>query len=193
MRSVFPTRYPQSLRAAGILPVFAAGNFGPNSSTSASPANYPESLAVGAVDNTGSIYAYSSRGPSACGETSTVYPDLVAPGVNIKTTDLYGSYTFQTGTSLSAPHVAGGLALLLSAFPNISAAQQQSALMNSAVDLGDPGPDNAFGYGRLDLLAAYQWLQANPLPTTTPPPTPTPTATPTPTPVVIFSDGFEFG
>ena len=43
----------QALRATGILPVFAAGNFGPGTSTSVSPANYPESLAVGAVDNAG--------------------------------------------------------------------------------------------------------------------------------------------
>ena len=191
----------QSLRAAGILPVFAAGNFGPSVSTSASPANYPEALAVGAVDNNGAIYAYGSRGPSACGEVSTIYPDLVAPGVNIRTADLYGMYTSQTGTSLSAPHVAGGLALLLSAFPSLSASHQQSALINSAVDLGDPGPDNTFGYGKLDLLAAYQWLQVNPNPTSTPTPTatatPTPTPTPTPTatttPDSIFSDGFEMG
>ena len=190
----------QSLRAAGILPVFAAGNGGPYSNSSYSPANYPEALAVGAVDNSGAVYAYSSRGPSACGETSTIYPELVAPGMNIKTTDLYGFYTFETGTSISAPHVAGGLAVLLSAFPNLSPDQQQAALLNSAIDLGPAGPDNTYGYGELDLLRAYQWLLDNisvttptatateppPIDTATPTPTgsatPTPTETPTPTP-----------
>ncbi len=71
----------QALRAAGIVPVFAAGNFGPGGSTSVSPANYPESLAVGAVNNADQIYSASSRGPSACGQASTPYPELVAPGV----------------------------------------------------------------------------------------------------------------
>ncbi len=176
----------QSLRAVGIVPVFAAGNFGPNANTSASPANYPEALAVGAVDNNGGMYAYSSRGPSACGETSTIYPDLVAPGVDIKTTDLYGLYNLASGTSLSAPHVAGGLALLLQAFPNSTAIQQQNALLNTALDLGSSGPDNNFGNGRVDLLAAYQWLLNNnnptPTPTSTNPPTATPTSPPTATP-----------
>jgi hypothetical protein len=97
--------------------------------------------------------------------------------VGIHTSDRYGLYTDATGTSLAAPHVAGGLALLLSAFPDPSAIQQEAALLNSAVDIGALGPDNDSGYGRLDLLAAYQWLNSAPPPT----PTPTPTATPDPT------------
>ncbi|MEZ4679832.1 MAG: S8 family serine peptidase [Caldilineaceae bacterium] len=98
----------QAWQAAGIVPIFAAGNYGPGGSTSVSPANYPESFAVGATNNTTSLYAYSSRGPSACGEASTLYPELVAPGMNVKSSDLYGFYTTATGTSLAAPHVAGG-------------------------------------------------------------------------------------
>jgi subtilisin family serine protease len=164
----------QALRAMGILPVFAAGNYGPGSSTSVSPANYPEALAVGAVDNIDQIYALSGRGPSDCGESATIYPELVAPGVDIHTADYFTSYTTVSGTSLSAPHVSGGLALLLSAFPNTSAAQQEAALLNSAVDLGLPGPDDEFGNGRLDIFGAFQWLEANgsePTPTPTPDPT----------------------
>lgn len=172
----------RSLRSAGILPVFAAGNYGPNGLTSVSPANNPEAFAVGAIDDGGAMYSYSSRGPSACGETQTIYPELVAPGVDVKTTDLYGMYTSATGTSAAAPHVAGTLALLLSAAPDLTADQQVTALLNSAVDFGAAGPDNAFGYGRLDALAAYQSLQggaATPLPTA--PATHTPTATAMPT------------
>ncbi len=175
----------QALRAAGILPIFAAGNYGASGSTSVSPANYPEAFAVGATNNTDRIYAYSSRGPSACGEPSTVYPEIVAPGVNINSTDLFGGYYGNSGTSLSAPHAAGTLALLLSAYPNLNAVQQAAALINGTADLGAPGPDNDYGYGRLDALTAYQWLQAsggNPTITPTPvPPTATPTATATPT------------
>jgi serine protease AprX len=175
----------QALRAAGILPVFAAGNYGPGSLTSRSPANYPEAFAVGATNNTDQIYAYSSRGPSACGELTTIYPEIVAPGVNINSTDLFGGYYGNSGTSLSAPHAAGALALLLSAYPNLTADQQAAALTNGVTDLGLPGPDNDYGYGRLNALAAYQWLQANdgnPTFTPTPiPPTATPTSTATPT------------
>jgi subtilisin family serine protease len=175
----------QSLVAAGIMPVFSAGNYGPNASTSVSPANYPEAFAVGETDNADQIANDSSRGPSACGETSSIYPELVAPGVNIHTTDRFGLYTNVSGTSLSAPHVAGALALLLSAYPDLGADYQAAALTNSAADLGAAGPDNTFGYGRLDVLAAYQWILANPAPTSTPTSTPTdtplPTDTPTPT------------
>ena len=145
----------QALRAAGIVPVFAAGNFGPGSSTSVSPANYPEALAVGTVNNSDSIYSASSRGPSACGEASTSYPELVAPGVAINTAGRYGTYQVLSGTSLSAPHVAGALALLLSAYPNLSADQQERALEQGAHDLGVPGPDNTFGFGRLDVAGAF--------------------------------------
>ena len=151
-----------TLRAAGILPVFAAGNYGPNASTGSSPANNPDGFAVGATNNSDVIASFSSRGPSACGETSRTFLELVAPGVSIRSTDLYAGYTSQSGTSLAAPHVAGALALLLGAFPDLSAADQESALETAAADLGAAGPDNTFGYGRLDALASYQWLAARP-------------------------------
>jgi len=159
----------QALRAAGIVPVFSAGNYGPNSSTSVSPANYPEAFAVGAVDNGGLIYSGSSRGPSACGEPSTIYPELVAPGVNVRTTDSDGLYYQTSGTSFSAPHVTGALALLLSVYPNLTAEQQEYALLDTSVDLGSTGPDNTFGYGALDIEAAYACLEAG---TCSPPPPP---------------------
>jgi subtilisin family serine protease len=150
----------RNLRAAGILPVFSAGNYGPAPSTVLSPANLPEALAVGAVDDAGVIDPSSSRGPSACDQR--IVPGLVAPGVGVRTTDLYGGYLDASGTSLAAPHVTGALALLLSAFPDLSADRQQGALESSAVDLGDAGPDNVYGHGRLDALAAYNWLATAP-------------------------------
>jgi subtilisin family serine protease len=145
----------QALRAAGIVPVFAAGNFGPFPSTSVSPANYPEAFAVGATNNSDLIYPESGRGPSACGEEQTTFPDMVAPGVSITTTERWALYTVQSGTSLAAPHVAGALALLLSAHP-LNADEQVAALMAGAVDLGELGADNTFGHGRLDALAALE-------------------------------------
>ena len=112
------------------------------------------------MDNADQIYTFGSRGPAACGQAATVYPKIVAPGVNINTTERHGLYYQATSTSLAAPHVSGALALLLSAFPNLTAEQQELALTGTAVDLGIPGPDNAFGYGRLDVLAAYHWLES---------------------------------
>ena len=151
----------QALRAAGIVPVFSAGNTGPGDATSVSPANYPEAFAAGATDNLDQIWASSARGPSACGELGSTYPEAVAPGVDIRTAGLYGTYQTASGTSLAAPHIAGALALLWSAFPNVTVVQQETALLSSAVDLGLPGADNVYGEGRLDVLAAYSELAAS--------------------------------
>jgi serine protease AprX len=206
----------QSLTAAGIVSVFAAGNYGPNGSTSVSPSNNPDAFAVGGVDSTDANDPESSRGPTNCATPTRTFPDVVAPDVSITTTDLANSYTTATGTSFAAPEVTAGLALLLNAFPTLTPAQQRTALTSSAVDLGAPGPDNVFGSGRIDLLAAYNLVASGALPTPTPTPVPTstptpaptstptpaptstptpvPTNTPTPTPSdTIFADGFESG
>lgn len=150
----------RALRAAGILPVFAAGNEGPLAGSVRSPANNPEAFAVGGTDNSDALYASSSRGPAGCAGATA--PKLVAPAVGIRTTDLYGTYRTAEGTSLAAPHVVGALALLLSAFPDLSADRQESALIAGAVDEGPAGLDDDTGYGRLDIGAAYQWLASTP-------------------------------
>jgi subtilisin family serine protease len=152
----------QALRAAGILPVFSAGNFGPTASTSASPANYPESLSVGATDAGDVVWAYSSAGPSTCGGRTRVFPDLVAPGVSVLSADRFGGYQFLTGTSIAAPHVAGAAALLIGAHPGLAVTSVQSALTSAAADLGPAGPDNRYGNGRLDVAAADAWAASTP-------------------------------
>jgi len=117
----------QNLKAAGIAVVFAAGNSGPNSSTSESPANNTGSFAVGATDINNNIASFSSRGLSAC--DLSIFPHVVAPGFGIKTSDLTAggtvpnSYTTVSGTSIAAPHVAGAMALLLSAIPNATVSE----------------------------------------------------------------------
>jgi subtilisin family serine protease len=150
----------RNLRAAGILPVFSAGNYGGADGTVLSPANVPEAVAVGSVDGGSVVDPSSSRGPSACDQR--IVPRLVAPGVDVRTTDLYGGYLDASGTSVAAPHVTGVLALLLGAYPDLSADRQQAALENTADDLGVPGPDNAYGYGRVNAPAAYRWLATAP-------------------------------
>ncbi len=168
----------QALRAAGIVPVFADGNSGPAGSSSVSPANYPEALSVGATNANDTIYAFSSRGPAACGEPSGTYPDLVAPGVNIYTTERFGMYSVATGTSLAAPHVAGAIALLMST-GLASATTAEQALLATATDLGAAGADNVFGRGRIDTAAALASLQGTPPPPTTTTTTVLPTTTTT--------------
>lgn len=152
----------QTLKAADIAVVFSAGNEGPLPQSSLSPANYPESVAVGAVDSNLNIVNSSSRGPSAC--DGSLYPELAAPGLNIRTADLtFGglfpdSYAVVSGTSFAAPHVSGSIALLRGAFPSLSVTQIGQALAQSAMDLGQSGPDNDFGNGMIDPLAAFNLL-----------------------------------
>jgi subtilisin family serine protease len=147
-----------ALRSSAIVPVFAAGNSG--AGTSMSPATDPSAFAVGGTDAGDLIDPETSRGTSAC--TGAVFPQLVAPSVAVRTSDLFGGYMSITGTSIAAPHAAGALALLLSAFPGLDQQRQTNSLLNGALDLGDPGPDNVFGSGRLNALASYQWLASAP-------------------------------
>lgn len=148
------------LKTAGIAMAFAAGNSGPYENTSLSPANNPGAFSVGSV-NSGYTLAYTSAGgPNAC--TGGTYPDVVAPGEAVKATDLtFGgvvpnSYAYVSGTSFAAPHVAGAMALLLSANPTLTPEQIEDALRQSALDLGASGPDNDYGHGLIDVAAAYE-------------------------------------
>ncbi|SNB47977.1 S8 family serine peptidase [Geobacter sp. DSM 9736] len=151
------------LKAAGIAMTFAAGNDGPFPSTIVSPADYSSAFSVGAVDSTGTVASFSSRGPSACG--GGISPVVVAPGVDILTTDLDfgipGAYATVSGTSFAAPHAAGAMALLIQAFPDLDASVIEAAFRDSAGDVGVFGPDNAYGYGSLNVPAAYNRLRAN--------------------------------
>ena len=156
----------RALRAAGIVPVFAAGNYGSGASSGVSPANYPEALSVGAVDSRNRIWSGSSRGPSSCGAPTSTYPAVVAPGVNIYSTSLNGLYSYWTGTSMAAPEVSGALAALVSS-QQASASTAEAAVLASTVDKGVVGPDNTFGRGLINVAAAYALIAPDPTTTTT--------------------------
>jgi subtilisin family serine protease len=118
------------------------------------PPNSQLAFPVGAIGQSNLIFDQSMRGPSLCGP-ARLFPQLVAPGVLVPVAAPGGGYAFRTGTSFAAPHAAGALALLLSAYPELNAGWQESLLAASAADLGPAGPDSTYGYGRLDALAAY--------------------------------------
>jgi subtilisin family serine protease len=154
-----------NVRAAGIVTVHSAGNEGANCGTVQNPAGtYPASFTVGATDNGDNIAGFSSRGPSTF--DGGLKPNIVAPGVNIRSTVRNGGYAggYQ-GTSMAAPHVAGLVALLISANPALAGdvAAIETILQSTAVPLtttqgcGGDGqsdvPNNVYGYGRIDALA----------------------------------------
>lgn len=148
------------LRTAGIALVFISGNWGPDEAGSTSPGNNTSTFSVGSVDFLSDVSDFSSRGPSAC--DGRTYPDLTAPGENVETTDLslggFPNVVSVDGTSMSAPHVAGAMALLLSAFPEAGIPQLEHALRSTAFHPLSSAPDNDYGYGILNVFEAYLQL-----------------------------------
>jgi subtilisin family serine protease len=108
------------------------------------PADSPKILAVGAIEANETLWARSGRGPTWDGR---IKPDLVAP----HRLQLTSTPIPFTGTSASTPIVTGAAAIVRAAFPELSEAEVRQWLINQARDLGEPGPDNQFGYGQLWL------------------------------------------
>lgn len=148
----------QAWRAAGIVPIFAAGNadlFNPQVPGSiANPANYPDSIAVGATDSADNLASFSLLGPSPYGELK---PELTAPGVGVRSSVPGGGYASYNGTSMAAPHVAGTAALLLQANSSLTVDQIEQILTETATpttnDAYPESPNNAFGHG---IVNAYE-------------------------------------
>jgi subtilisin family serine protease len=142
--------------ARGILLCTAMGNTGPGAMTLGAPADAFMILAVGGVDAQGQIASFSSRGPTADGRTK---PEICALGVNAYTAAAGAStgYVSVSGTSFATPLTAASVALLLAAHRDWGPLDLRDALMQS----GDRSavPDNNYGWGIFDLLAA---LEAHP-------------------------------
>jgi subtilisin family serine protease len=158
------------VRAAGIVTVHSAGNEGPACSTVAEPASiYGPSFAVGATDSSDAIADFSSRGPVTVDGSGRSKPDISAPGVSIRSSVPSSIYQAGwSGTSMAAPHVAGLCALVISANPALagrpsaveSILEKTTLPLPSSEGCGGDGPtdvpNNTYGWGRIDSLAAYE-------------------------------------
>ncbi len=145
--------------AANVFPSFSIGNSGPNASTTGSPGNVPSAFGVGASDSLDVIAYFSSRGPVTWNYPpyvgTWIKPDISAPGVDIFSSIPGGGYAGDwDGTSMAAPHVTGTVALMLQANPTLTVEQTKLLLQQTAVDRGDPGMDNTYGWGRINAFAA---------------------------------------
>ena len=147
--------------AAGVVMVFSAGNdgeLGPGIPANRASDAY-NTCAIGAVDaNTPGwpIAFFSARGPTYCTPTGdpAIKPEVVAPGVYVRSSIPGGEYLYADGTSMASPHVNGVVALMMEACPYLTVNEVKQILYDTAVDLGDPGEDNDYGWGMIDALAA---------------------------------------
>ncbi|MGB9939634.1 S8 family serine peptidase [Methanosarcina sp.] len=139
--------------AAGVIPVIAAGNSGPESYTILCPGDEKNSTTVGATDTSDTIAYFSSRGPVILDGQTYIKPDVSAPGVDVTSTLPGGLYEDWSGTSMATPHVSGTVALMLENNPSMKPWEIKQILQNTAVDLGPTGKDSDYGSGRIN---AYQ-------------------------------------
>lgn len=147
------------LYAQGAVIVAAAGNDGTLYAVNF-PAAFSSVIAVGAVGKDGSRASFSTVGPEV---------EIVAPGVDVLSTFLNNGYVLKSGTSMSCPHVAGVVALLLELHPDWSPAEIRQQLALTADDRGAPGRDPYYGYGLINAAKAGGVLPPEPPP---PPPPP---------------------
>lgn len=145
----------------GLLFVIAAGNSGPGNKTINWPGIANRSICVGASDNNEHIASFSSRGPIEWNESIIIKPDVVAPGIEIRSTYLDGWFATKSGTSMATPHVAGATALILQAHHDWTPEMIKNTLKETAADLGYD--ENTQGAGRIDVLAAVNLSKAPPL------------------------------
>jgi len=140
--------------------VFAAGNESRSevSSTAGLPYLFPELesqwITVASSDSSNMLSSFSNR----CGIAANFC--LTAPGGSIKSAHNTGGYITLSGTSMAAPMVSGVAALVMEAFPYLTAEYVKNILLSTATDLGDPGVDTIYGWGLVDAAKAVQGFQS---------------------------------
>jgi len=135
--------------ASGAVLIAASGNEG---NRVAYPGAYPTVIAVGGVKSTNEPIYESNSGPEL---------NLMAPGLNVFTTRLGGTYGSFSGTSAAAPQVAGAAALILAKHPKLRPVDVRQLLYQTATDLGETGWDRRTGYGLLNVEKAIASPMSN--------------------------------
>ncbi len=119
-------------------------------------------IACGALTSSDQLASFSSRGPA---EDGRIKPDICAKGVSVNSTVDPHDYDVKSGTSMSAPGVSGSLAQLYHAYMDMNSGQTPNSglikgiVLNTADELGNPGPDFKHGWGRINLRRAMDVLQ----------------------------------
>jgi len=154
--------------AAGVVQTWSAGNEGPSANSIGSPPDrattFYNVFSVGAVDATNynwpyPIASFSSRGPTGCNVPNErkIKPEISAPGVDVYSSVPGGGYNGSySGTSMAGPHVAGVVALMRQANPDLDVDTIKEIIMATARDEGTAGEDNTYGWGFIDAYAAVQ-------------------------------------
>lgn len=131
------------VRAKNGLLFFAADNTG----TDHSDFDWPDVVVVGATDQTDGRAWYSSYGTAV---------DVFAPGSSIYSTKRGGGYEYRDGTSMATPLAAGLAGVLWSVSSSYTSQQVEAMIEGTCVDLGAPGNDGVFGWGRIDAFGAVK-------------------------------------
>jgi serine protease AprX len=156
-----------ALKKSGVVVVVSNGNFGPScQTTNIPPAYFEESFSIGATRSDDSIANFSSRGPISIDGSLHMKPNVSAPGQDVRSCVRNTAYASFSGTSMAGPHVAGMVALLLSARPELigqvdaveniieQSAMPKFDLLNCDPYRGDQRPNPIYGWGRVDVMAA---------------------------------------
>lgn len=155
-------------KSIGILGIWSIGSSGPGQGTCSAPGNYPLVLGSGATDASDYIASFSSRGPAPDLPpwNDTIYwyrrdwnltkPDIVAPGVNIRASYNGGGYVIVSGTSWTNPHIAGSVAILCEANPNLTVTELYNLFLDNADATPGGNPNNTYGWGRLNVWRTLQ-------------------------------------
>lgn len=146
----------------GIVVAVAAGNGGPRPSSISPPGDAEKVITVGNVKDDHVLSPSSSRGPVVSFPNYYLKPDVCAPGTDIYSakSGTYDEYVSKSGTSASAPHVAGVVALMLEANPDLTPEKIKNILRSTAEPgktvFIQPTPNNQYGWGTIDALRAIE-------------------------------------